>query len=164
MLLDEHPEIIDTFRSAVDVLKAQASAVQSPIPLLAPALPPPPQFVPQQLPAQPQLPQPQLLHPMHPAMQPVLSDNESGSERPNWGFASMEPEFLAQREREKRHEARGDEVYTDYFSNERNVLLLPEAPQPDKMKTKLLKHQLQGLKWMVEQEHPQLRTFGPDWQ
>lgn len=74
-------------------------------------------------------------------------------------------EFLAQQaiERAKaRRRQRAEGAFDSFFGESaRDVAHLPTCPQPSRsrVKTRLLRHQLQALRWMAEMEHPRPRRF-----
>ena len=69
-----------------------------------------------------------------------------------------------QEARKRAREKRAAGIFEAWFTTgqeARDVAMLPvcDQPPPHMVKTKLLKHQLQALRWMVEMEHPKPRTF-----
>lgn len=79
----------------------------------------------------------------------------------------LDEQFLAE-QAEKKAEARRKQRAIDAFdsffgASARDVAQLPTCPQPKgdghKLKTQLLKHQLQALRWMAQMEHPRPRKL-----
>lgn len=95
-----------------------------------------------------------------------LSSRRGPRQQPEDGEEKeADAQFLADQAERKaaaRRQQRADDVFDSFFgASSRDVAQLPTCPQPKgdrhKLKTKLLKHQLQALRWMVQMEHPRPR-------
>ena len=98
--------------------------------------------------------------------------NQSADSKPNAALAdpvtgqvpkmeeeSAQDEIRDEMERTRTVAVRAASILGSLFAeNSVDVALLPVCDQPPRMRptTVLLKHQLQGLRWMIEMEHPKL--------
>lgn len=87
---------------------------------------------------------------------PILASSQlglAGNLGQGDGFAPTKKLFEASQRIEACQLARASD---DYGSDEKLLAAMPKAWQPDGISTKMLPYQLQALKWLIDQENPQL--------